>query len=71
MNRNAAYVAHQIGKTENWVKRNAARYPHHRAGKSYFWTDDDITDMLAAMRVRPAAIDDDGALRPITGRRAS
>jgi hypothetical protein len=72
MNRNAGYVAREIGKTENWVKRNANRYPHHRAGKSYFWTDDDIADMLTAMRVRPdAPADDGGALRPITGRRSA
>lgn len=53
MNRNAAHVAREIGKTENWVKRNAHRYPHHRAGQTYFWTDEDIAEMLTAMRVRP------------------
>jgi len=52
--RDAAYVAHQVGKTANWVKRNAANYAHHRAGRTYFWTDDDIAEMLKAMERRPA-----------------
>ena len=65
----AAAVARQIGKTENWVKRNAHALPHSRAGKSYFWTQADLDDLILALRVRPAA--DDGELRPLSGRRAS
>jgi hypothetical protein len=52
----AATVAREIGKTENWVKRNARRYPHHRAGITYFWTDEDIVAMLKQMEHRPDAV---------------
>jgi hypothetical protein len=65
----AAAVARQIGKTENWVRRNAHALPHSRAGKTYFWTQADLDDLIAALRVRPASTDDE--LRPFTGRRAS
>lgn len=71
MNHDAEYVARQIGKTPNWLKRNAPRLPHSRAGKTYFWTDEDIRDLFAALRVRPDAEADDGALRPVGSRRAS
>lgn len=69
--RNAAYVAQQIGKTEHWVKRNQARLPHHRAGKTYYWTDEDIADILTAQRVRPEGERTPGSPKPFTGRRAS
>ncbi len=69
--RDASYVARRVHKTTNWVKRNASRYPHHRSGKTYFWTDDDIAAMLQAMQVRPDAKDEPSQLRPLAGRRAS
>jgi hypothetical protein len=65
----AAQVGDTIGKTEHWVKRNAARLPHHRAGQTYYWTDDDIADILAAQRVRPEGEHTPGAPKPFTGRR--
>lgn len=70
MRRDAKYVAEQIGKTTNWVKRHARELPHHRAGQTYYWTDEDVRELLDAQRVRPNA-PRDGGLRPITGRRAA
>lgn len=68
----AAFVARQIGKTENWVKRNARRLPHHKVGRDYMFTDEDIADYLSATRVRPAVpVVDDGSLRPVSGRRTA
>jgi hypothetical protein len=67
----AAHVANVIGKTENWVKRNAPRLPHHRAGKTYFWTDEDLADLLAQLRQRPNEPRTPGSPKPFTGRRAS
>lgn len=71
MNHDAAYVARQIGKTENWVKRNAPRLPHHKFGRTYTFTDDDITAILDTGKYRPSQRSSDpDALTPITGRRA-
>lgn len=67
----AAYVAHQIGKTENWLKRHAQSLPHSRAGKTYFWTDEDLRDLFNALRQRPDSVNEDGELRPVGSRRAS
>lgn len=65
-------VAEIIGKTPNWVKRNAQRLPHRKIGRTYTWSDDDIAAILEAARYRPGQTrDDDGdELRP-SGRRAS
>lgn len=72
MMHDAIYVARQIGKTPNWVKRHARALPHHKVGRDYMWTDEDIADILAATRVRPAPLEhNDGELRPMSGRRAS
>lgn len=65
------HVAQAVGKTVNWVKRNAARYPHHKAGRTYFWTDDDVADILRAMEGGRSRTSEDGSLRPITGQRRS
>lgn len=64
MRRDAKYVANEIGKSENWVKRHARELPHHRAGQTYYWTDDDIRALHDQLRVRPEA-PQDGALRPV------
>lgn len=71
MNHDAAYVARQIGKTETWLKRHARSLPHSRAGKTYFWTDEDLRDLFNALRHRPETDADDGELRPLGSRRAS
>lgn len=63
-----AEVADLIGKTENWVKRNAHRLPHHRFGQTYSFLDDDVTEILAAARVRSSGDDD---MRPIPARRSA
>jgi hypothetical protein len=67
----AAHVAAVIGKTENWVKRNAPRLPHHRAGKTYFWTDEDIVAILAALQYRPEIPQSGYKPLPHSRRRAS
>lgn len=68
----AAAVAKAIGKTPNWVRRNAHRLPHSRAGQTYFWTDDDLRDLLEFLKVRPVAAAPSRGPQPITGtRRAS
>ncbi len=64
----AAYVARQIGKTSNWVRRNAARLPHSKAGKSYFWTDEDVAAVLRSLQHRPDPAPT-GEVRPIPSRR--
>lgn len=70
MTHDAAFVAEQIGKTENWVKANAARLPHHRFGKTYVFTDDDIAEMLAGAKRRPdSPVTGGDELTPIRGRR--
>ena len=65
----ARQVADKLGKSENWVKRNAHRLPHSRAGKTYFWTDEDLRALFAFLSHRPTQETD--GLRPLTGRRAS
>lgn len=68
----AAQVADKIGKTENWVKRNARHLPHSRAGQTYYWDDEDLRALREALRVRPASpAADDASLRPIAAGRRS
>jgi hypothetical protein len=70
--RSAEQVAELIGKSGNWVRRNAHRLPHSRAGQTYFWTDQDVADLLEFLRVRPASAERSRGPQPITGtRRAS
>lgn len=66
----AGYVARQIGKTENWVRRNAAHLPHHRYGKTYGWTDEDIAEIIRLHARRPDSSTAGEDLRPITGQRS-
>lgn len=66
-----AEVADRIGKTERWVRSHAAELPHHRFGRTYRFSEDDLAAILAAHRHVPAvpsAPSDE--LRPV-GRGAS
>lgn len=65
----AAHVARVIGKTPNWVRRHAAELPHHRYGKTYGWTDEDIAEIVRMHAHRPSGVAGD-ELRPITGQRS-
>jgi hypothetical protein len=68
----AADVASRIGKTERWVKRHARELPHHRFGRTYVFSDQDVADILAAHRHAPEPAAPADELRPVgRTRRAS
>lgn len=71
MRHDAAYVAREIGKTEQWVKREAraGKLPHSRAGRSYYWDDEDLRAVREALRVRPDQRPAVDPMRPIQSRR--
>lgn len=69
MRHDVAYVAKEIGKTENWLRRNAPRLPHSRAGRTYFWDDADLAALREALRVRPARSVGADPMRPVPARR--
>lgn len=75
MRHEAAYVASQIGKTEQWVLRAARsnKIPYSRAGRSYFWDDEDLRALRESLRVRPGERAAADPMRPIPtrSRRAS
>ena len=67
-----AEVAREIGKTENWVQRNARYYPHTRAGRTITWDDVDLQALKDALRVRPGRdMSDEFRPLPAGRRRAS
>lgn len=66
----AAHMARHYGKSENWWKRNAARLPHHKLGQTYFWTDEDVAEILRRAEGGRGP-DSSSELRPMTGRRRS
>lgn len=68
----AAYVAREIGKTALWVTRQArsGRLPHSRAGRDYYWDDEDLRAVKESLRVRPEQRPAADPMRPIPSRRA-
>lgn len=69
----AAYLTRVLGKSERWWKRNAAKFPHHKMGRTYCWDDDDIAEIRRLTAVRPVGFNavDAVDMRPITGSRRS
>lgn len=69
----AVQVADKIGKTPNWVRRNAHRLPHSKAGRTYYWDDEDLRALREFLRCRPGqAASSDASLRPLApGRRTA
>lgn len=57
MRHDAAFVAREIGKSEKWVKAaaRAREIPHSRAGRTYYWDDEDLRAVKEHLRFRPAA----------------
>jgi hypothetical protein len=50
---NYAEVAARIGKTEWWVRRHAHELPHHRFGRTYQFTAEDIAEIMKLHEHRP------------------
>jgi hypothetical protein len=71
MRHDAAYVAREIGKTTQWVKRQAraGNLPHSRAGRTYYWDDEDLRAAKDSLRVRPDQRPAVDPMRPIPSRR--
>lgn len=64
-------LAAELGVSTRFVKRHAARWPHHRYGRSYRFDADDVAAIKKMHEHRPAHADAD-QLRPSgRGRRAS
>jgi excisionase family DNA binding protein len=64
-----ADVAAEIGKSERWVKRNARNLPHHKFGRTYRFSREDVAAIIAAHQHHPETEAD--TFRPISRRRAS
>jgi len=71
MRHDAAFVARELGKSPTWVIRQArqGKIPHSRAGRDYFWDDEDLRAVREALRVRPESRPVTDPLRPIPSRR--
>lgn len=67
--RTAAEVGVLIGKSPNWMKRNAPRLPHHKFGRSYVFTEDDVAEILRMGEFRPEQSDPADPLRPVGAQR--
>lgn len=64
-----AYVAREIGKSQQWLRRNVRRLPHSKAGQTYFWDDADLAALREYLRVRPDTSPAGDGLRPVPSRR--
>ena len=67
--RTATEVGVLIGKSPNWMKRNAARLPHHKFGRSYVFTEDDVAEILRLAEFRPEPSEVADPLRPVGAQR--
>lgn len=64
----AAQLGERIGKSENWVKRHARNLPHHRFGKTYIFTDDDLAEILLSAARKPGSSKSADEFAPVGGR---
>lgn len=66
-----AEVAAMIGKTEQWVRKEATagRLPHRMFGKTRGYLDADIDEIFENARRAARAEHDDDSLRPAPSRR--
>ena len=65
-------MAERIGKSEKWIRRNRDAVPHHRFGRAYMFTPEDVAAFMAANQHIPTPREAAPVERPLTrSRRAA